>query len=309
MTYPLVSIVMPIYNKRPYVMRAIESVIQQTYTNWELIVVNDGSTDGASEVIPKDDPRIRLFTQKNKGPSTARNKGIKMASGDFITFLDADDYYYPRKLETEMDLLWKQQKAEWMISAFEYDSRDELRMCYVRDINGREIKGQPCVFTDALKQLVVAGWPINGLCIKKTLLEDIGGFNDRMKCYEITELMIRCALKQPKVLINPQPQYCVMDVPNSAFKISTHRIEGEKEMGESLYKLSKTYHEYSEYLISKSQKVLFSYVASMILAGRSYDARIYLTKNFPYSRCKKWWKMLIATYIPNWVIKFLSKNK
>lgn len=309
MTTPLVSVIMPLYNKRPYVKRAVESVQQQVFTNWELIIIDDGSTDGSPDEIPRNDPRIRLCNQDNKGPAAARNKGITMASGEFITFLDADDYYYPRKLETEMGLLWKEQKAEWMISAFEYESRNELRMHYVRDINGREIKGYPCVFNDALKQLTVAGWPIDGLCIKKTLLEDVGGFNERMKCYEITELMIRCALKQPKVIIHPQPLYCVIDVSNSAFKMSPHRIEGERQKGESFHKLSKDYPQYSNQLIFKSQKALFSYVAQLILFGKNSEARRYLTNNFPYPWCKKWWKMLIGSYMPRWLIqRILSTN-
>ncbi len=307
---PIFSVIMPLFNKRLYVKRAIESVQQQTFTNWELIVVDDGSTDGSLEVIPKDDPRIRLFTQENKGPGAARNKGIMMASGDFITFLDADDYYYPRKLETEMDLLWKEQKAEWMISVFGYKSGNELRVHYVRDINGREIKGKPNVFNDALKQLTVSGWHIDGLCIKKKLLEDIGGFNESMKCYEIAELMIRCALKQPEVIIYPQPLYCVVDISNSAFKASPHRIEGERQKGESFYKLSKDYPQYSNQLIFKSQKALFSYVALLILIGKNSEARRYLINNFPYPRCKKWWKMLFGSYMPRWLIQqILSTNK
>lgn len=307
MRTPLVSVIMPLYNKRPYVKRAIESVQQQTFTNWELIIVDDGSTDSSTDEIPQGDSRIRLFCQENKGPAAARNKGIMMASGDFITFLDADDYYYTQKLEIEMSLLWKEQKAEWMISAFEYESGNDLRIRYVKDINSREIKGQLYVFNNALKQLTVAGWPVDGLCIRKKLLEDVGGFNENMRCYEITEFMIRCALKQPKVIIYPQPLYRVVDVSNSAFKMSPHRIEGERQKGESFYKLSKDYPQYSNQLIFKSQKALFSYVAQLMLLGNNSEARKYLNSNFPYPRCKKWWKMWIGSWMPNWVLQRILK--
>jgi glycosyltransferase involved in cell wall biosynthesis len=296
---------MPLYNKRSYVKRAIDSVCQQTFTNWELIVVDDGSTDGSSDEIPQNDSRILLFRQENKGPGASRNRGIKVASGEFITFLDADDYYYPQKLETEMTLLWKEQKAEWMISAFEYESGNELRMRYVKDINGREIKGQPYVFNNALKQLTVAGWHINGLCIKKKLLEDVGGFNESMKCYEITELMIRCALKQPIVIIYPRTLYRVIDAPDSAFKMACDNIEGIRQIGESLYKLSNEYPEFAEHLTAKSRRALFSYVAMLILDGRNAEARRYLIKNFSYSRDRKWWKMWIGSWMPNWLLQQL----
>ena len=83
---------MPLYNKRAYVRRAIESIQKQTFCNWELIIIDDGSIDGSSEEIPKSDKRIRLYHPNNSGPSAARNKGIREAKGHFVTFLDADDF-------------------------------------------------------------------------------------------------------------------------------------------------------------------------------------------------------------------------
>ena len=93
---------MPLYNKRAYVRRAIESVQKQTFRHWELIIIDDGSDDGSPEEIPESDGRIRFYKQTNAGPSIARNNGIKKARGKFVTFIDADDYYYPFKLEQEM---------------------------------------------------------------------------------------------------------------------------------------------------------------------------------------------------------------
>src|SRR5271157_4444878 len=98
---PLVSVIMPLYNKRPYVERSIESISSQTYSNWELIIVDDGSTDGSADVVPRDDRRIKLLRQANSGPGAARNRGTEMASGDYLAFIDADDCYYPFKLEHE----------------------------------------------------------------------------------------------------------------------------------------------------------------------------------------------------------------
>jgi glycosyltransferase involved in cell wall biosynthesis len=70
---------MPLYNKRDYVRRAIDSVVNQTFTEWELVIVDDGSTDGSASKIPGDDPRLRLYRQTNAGPAAARNRGISMA--------------------------------------------------------------------------------------------------------------------------------------------------------------------------------------------------------------------------------------
>ncbi len=91
---PLVSIIMPAYNAQQYIKESIESVINQTYTNWELIIINDGSTDSTADTIKSfEDKRIILIEQENRGVSAARNRGLEIAKGEYITFLDADDMF------------------------------------------------------------------------------------------------------------------------------------------------------------------------------------------------------------------------
>lgn len=310
-THSLVSVIMPLYNKRPYVKRAIDSVIQQTLTDWELIIVDDGSTDGSLDEIPSVEQRIRIFQQTNAGPGTARNHGIRMARGEFVTFLDADDYYYPQKLKQEMKLLHKGKKAEWMVSAFEYEENNRVRLRNICDIEGKEITGQPSVFDNAIVQLKIQGWPSDGLCIKKALLDLLGGFREGMRCFEITDLLVRCALVQPKVLICPIPLFRVIDVPQSAFKVSSHRIEGTRQMGEGLYNLAIYYPESSHILTPRSREHLFSYVTALIRSDRNNEARKYLNNKFPYSRDKIWWKLWILSWIPQWLLKcgkWIRKN-
>lgn len=88
----LVSIVMPVYNAQHYIEKSIQSVLEQTYKTFELIVVNDGSTDQTLEIIEKfNDPRLSVYTVKNGGPSAARNYGLNKADGEYIQFMDADD--------------------------------------------------------------------------------------------------------------------------------------------------------------------------------------------------------------------------
>lgn len=94
------SIIMPTYNREKTIGRAIKSVLNQSYKNWELIVVDDGSTDNTNDEINKiKDSRLKYFFQENKGRSSARNSGISLSSGDFICFLDSDDKYYPHHLK------------------------------------------------------------------------------------------------------------------------------------------------------------------------------------------------------------------
>ena len=113
MTYkPLISVIIPTFNRALQVQAALKSVMAQTYPEFEVIVVDDGSTDGTGEAIPKiimsqaaSGERIRYFFQSNQGSSVARNKGIEQARGEWIAFLDSDDVWLPEKLELQMQAI------------------------------------------------------------------------------------------------------------------------------------------------------------------------------------------------------------
>ena len=302
---PLITIVMPLYNKRPYVKRSVESIQRQTFKNWELIIVDDGSTDGSTGEIPTNDNRIRVITQQNAGPAAARNRGIQVASGAFVSFLDADDYYYPIKLAEEVSLLWTQRKAQWTISASNYFNGTDVIFRGIREINGNLLEGSPRVFQNAFAELSFSEWPSSSVCIDKDLLNSVGGFDEQMRCYEIADLYRRCALQQGVLVVNHKPLSCVMDVPGSAFKNTANRLEGLKLMGEKCGQLSQRYPRYAVALKSKGRHFLLTYVAHLILAGEHVKARSYLFESSPYSRDVSWWKLLIASYLPNFALNFL----
>jgi glycosyltransferase involved in cell wall biosynthesis len=106
-TEPLVSVIIPTYDRAYVVCRAIESVLGQTYKNREIIVVDDGSTDDTQIRLRAYGDRIRVLTQENGGPSVARNRGIAVSRGEIVAFLDSDDYWLPTKLARQVELLEK----------------------------------------------------------------------------------------------------------------------------------------------------------------------------------------------------------
>lgn len=98
-----VSVVIPLYNKAAYIARAMDSVLAQTYPDFELIVVDDGSTDGSGEIVAKyDNPRVKLLVQENAGECAARNRGVSESQARWVAFLDADDEWLPEFLEQTM---------------------------------------------------------------------------------------------------------------------------------------------------------------------------------------------------------------
>ena len=119
----LVSIVMPAYNCEKYIVDAINSIIAQTYSNWELLVLDDGSRDNTLKSIEKiirTDSRIKSMpNEKNIGVSATRNRGIELSSGDWIAFLDSDDMWEPEKLEKQFELVEKE-GAEFLFTGSSY---------------------------------------------------------------------------------------------------------------------------------------------------------------------------------------------
>ena len=305
---PLVSIILPLYNKKGYVRKAVQSIQDQTYGNWELIIVNDGSSDGSENEVPASDKRIRLFHQKNSGPGAARNRGIREAKGQLVTFLDADDHYYPQKLEKETKLLAETSEVDWMLSAKHYEINNEVRLQKICDINGKEISKSSIIIKDAVQQLSI-NWHINSLCIKRSLLSLIKGFRESMRCYEVTDFYYRCALIRPMVVIYSLPLSRQVDVPMSTFKDSDHRIEGLRQLGENLFNLSNDHSNYSSRLLEVSRDIMLDYSGKLILSGEKIKSRQFLIEHFIYKKNLKWWKMFFASWLPDSIIKRIHPDR
>ncbi|MCG2460958.1 glycosyltransferase [Flavobacteriaceae bacterium F89] len=126
MTDHLVSVITPVHNSEKFIVQCIESVISQTYSNWEHILIDDCSTDGSRDIIlsyVEQDPRIKLFKlDKNSGAGVARNTGIELAKGKYIAFLDSDDLWYPKKLEEQLAFMVRN---SFFFTFTSYDMVDE----------------------------------------------------------------------------------------------------------------------------------------------------------------------------------------
>jgi glycosyltransferase involved in cell wall biosynthesis len=147
-TPALVSIILPTYNRAALLRTAVESVFQQSHTNWELLIVDDGSTDETPELLhqlAKVDMRLHCFRQPNEGPSSARNAGLSHSEGVFVTFLDSDDTYLPEHIGTRVRFMLEHPKVDFLHGGIRIIGSDEQHMVADAGDRARRISLEQCV--------------------------------------------------------------------------------------------------------------------------------------------------------------------
>ena len=186
----LISVVIPTYNREQYIERAVQSVLEQTYSNLELIIVDDGSTDGTEELVAgMSDPRIRYVRQEtNRGASAARNKGVECANGELVAFQDSDDRWYPDKLAVQMEYWEAHPECSLIYSAYvlHRPNGETVRVPYAGTWGNLE--GD--IFSTLLVNNTV-GTPT--MLFKKACFTELGGFDEGMECLEDWEMALRFA--------------------------------------------------------------------------------------------------------------------
>ena len=177
----LVSVVMASYNHKEYISRAIQSVIDQTYDNWELIIIDDGSIDGTVEKIESflGDKRIKFFAQENHGVSYTTNRCIEKVQGDVICFLDSDDVYMPEKLEKQVALYRDgYDLISTKIDVINQDGEIMPRSRRTKKYNEFDVE---VLSKKNLSDLLRRSYFIkSSVMIKKQLIDDAGGFDERL---------------------------------------------------------------------------------------------------------------------------------
>lgn len=200
---PLISIIVPCYNYASYLQDSIGSIIGQTYKNWECLVIDDGSTDNSREIIEKfsaQDSRIKYINQKNAGPTVARNHGIKLAKGEFIQFLDADDLLETKKLETHLarfnegdyDIVYG--GVKYFLSPDRsklYDSEDLKSGYWMKDLSG---SGEKMILELLKGNIMETSAPL----IRRGLFDRLGLMNEDLLFNEDWELWARFAIGNAK---------------------------------------------------------------------------------------------------------------
>ena len=191
---PQVSVIIPTYNRAWVIKEAIDSVLTQDYTEFELIVVDDGSTDQTFDVLESYRNDIKVLSQKNKGVSAARNRGIAEASGNFIAFLDSDDLWLSQKLSVQIDF-FNQTPDALICQTEEVWIRNGLRV----NPKKRHKKPSGMIFKPSLKLCLVSP---SAVMIRRHLLDRVGRFDEALPACEDYDLWLRISCRFPIYLID-----------------------------------------------------------------------------------------------------------
>lgn len=173
----MISVVIPLYNKEQHIANTIRTVLGQSFQDFEIVIVNDGSTDGSCEEVQKvEDSRIRLIHQANAGVSAARNRGIEEAAGEYIAFLDADDEWKPDYLATQHALTKKYPQCS--VFAVNYEFRNAQGKVTPTIIRKLPFTGEDGVLTNYFEVASCSHPPICSISImvRKSAIQAIGGF-------------------------------------------------------------------------------------------------------------------------------------
>ncbi|MGZ5030570.1 MAG: glycosyltransferase family 2 protein [Methylobacter sp.] len=199
---PLVSIVIPTYNRARLLPAAIESVLGQGYPNTEIIIVDDGSTDETQEVLSGFGNRINILTQENKGAAAARNHGIRSSKGDIVAFLDSDDLWLPTKLERQVALLEKTDRSVPCCLCNIQLAYSDGRVGSSFDLSLIRPSIEEGLWVNVLEVLATRFILFNqSVAIRREALEKVGGYDENYLYMEDHDLALRLALLGPWAFI------------------------------------------------------------------------------------------------------------
>ena len=223
------SVIIPLYNKAPYVAKAIESVLGQTYRDFEVIVIDDGSIDQSLEVAKTfENKSITIVSQPNSGVSTARNNGVKLAKYPYICFLDADDWWHPTFLEEMKRLITDFPDAGIYGSGYYIVKNGQERIAPIGVPQGFE-RGIIDYCEVYAKTLCMPLTSIS-VAIPKHIFDEEEGFKSKLKLGEDFDLWIRIILKHKAILVNKPLAYYNQDVEVNNRAIGSRFYKPEEHM-------------------------------------------------------------------------------
>ncbi|HSF47792.1 MAG TPA: glycosyltransferase, partial [Burkholderiales bacterium] len=182
---PMFSIIMPVFNRERYLAEAIDSVLKQSYADWELLVVDDGSVDASPSIVDRfclRDSRIRGVHQQNQGAAAARNRGVEMATAQWLCYLDSDDVWFPDTLASFARYLDSHPAAQFI-----YGFRHRLEQSKVTRLSAK-YASSPTGPRELFQKMFLHPMSV---CHRRKLIERVGGFDEKLPLSEDYDLFLR----------------------------------------------------------------------------------------------------------------------
>lgn len=200
------SIIIPLYNKASYIQETINSVLNQTFTDYEVLVVNDSSTDDSLNIVNNiKDPRIFIFTKVNEGVSSARNFGLMKATRKYIAFLDADDVWHRDYLETVNLMINNYPEIKLFTTSYNFLVEGKLKVINKSQNKNNDIYIIYDYFKTSYKRKSAICWT-SATCIEKSVFNEVDGFPVGIKRGEDLDMWLRVALHVEKLAYCSQPK-------------------------------------------------------------------------------------------------------
>lgn len=209
------SIIIPLFNKKDYISRTLESVLAQSYIDYEVIVVDDGSTDGSCDVVQNfHDERIKLVSKSNGGVSSARNYGMSLAKNNYFVFLDADDWWDKNFLANMATLIHKCPQAKMFASSFAEVVDSKLNNAITFDCFEKEYLGY-IDYISAFQKYLLSPICTSAVVIDRNLYEEGISFDERIASGEDLAVWLQIAFKYPVAFYNVVLSFYNRDVAGS----------------------------------------------------------------------------------------------
>jgi glycosyltransferase involved in cell wall biosynthesis len=302
-----VSVIIPLYNKELCIQRTVNSILNQTIQSFEIILINDGSTDNSREVVDSIiDPRLRIFDQQNKGVSAARNRGVDEARFEMIAFLDADDEWLPNYLESIGTLIHRHPNCGAYATGIKTIRPNG--QVFLNNLNS--IPSEPWtgelgdVF--ALFQINISAFIPSSIVVPKKILLEIGGFPEGVKLLEDISCWLKIAVKYP---IAFDPRRLVIYHQDAANRSNIHKNVCEVLFTKTIEDAVRSGQIFGKQRIDAeeflAQQQIFSAISNLFDGDPALAKRLLALSKLTKRHKALWIKWWVLSYIPQKLLKKL----
>jgi glycosyltransferase involved in cell wall biosynthesis len=286
MAQPIVSIVMPTFNRLEFLQLTVRSVFRQTLQDWELLIADDGSTEDVLaylETLEKDE-RVRLLRRPHLGnPGAVRNAAIAVARGSFLAFIDSDDLWVENKLERQLAAMRGNPQCGWSYTAFTIVDAKGAPLSSERNRPWTPYGGD--IFVEAVR--TTASIRLPSVLARTELVREVGGFDNAIECAEDSDLWMRLALRSPICVVDESLVHVRRHAGNTRRAVGTIHVARDY----SLRKLARQVTGAQRALLAEERsRNALQMAAALSAAGSRWRSVVVVAKSLRYSwRYPRWW--------------------